>query len=209
MNKDIITNGFNEKTTIRLWNICCSELYDSGINHRNRLTFFMLRNDGNYHLNFSIKDLGYLSDKDNEDIPFKELITFLKKDVGDFFCVVFPFGEDWFEYKDKYVVFKTRESFSKYYNQMLDKVRVRAKDWNNNFIPLSSLALDFLGAEEEGYWLEKAIKRCHGNPYVLCRYLNSFNYKYRNWKTEYDNLHSQKVFAKDELGREISIIINI
>lgn len=96
------------------------------------------------------KDLGYLSDKDNEDIPFKELITFLKKDVGDFFCVVFPFGEDWFEYKDKYVVFKTRESFFKYYNQMLDKVRVRAKDWNNNFIPLSSLALDFLGAEEEG-----------------------------------------------------------
>lgn len=208
--KDVIVSGYS-KETLKWADNCINELYSSGVVVGKRLCHFRME-DNHFNLYYSIKQLGFLSNKkDGTDVTFKRFLSYLKDDIGeDFYCVVFPCEVSYFSYSGKLVVFKTEESFRDTYEKMLASVRVIAYDNLNTALSLENLAFNLVGDYGKRYnRLRNLILNCNGNAQMMVKRLDISGFGYVDWEVVKDDFYSQKIVNKDSLGniRYLEVIL--
>lgn len=109
-NPDILYKGFSDNT-VKYGNGCIKELKSSGISVYDSLCYLINRN-GVFYLFCGSNELGFLSNKnDGTDVNFKKFVISAYKDIGNFYCIAFPCYIEWFPFSNKYIVFKTKDSF--------------------------------------------------------------------------------------------------
>lgn len=197
--KDIIVGGFSSDVN-QLCNLCLNELSSAYIPTKSRLNYFV-KNGGYYHLHSSLRSLGYLSPKDNNDITFKKFISSLRDEVGDFYAVVFPIDVNWFPHFGEIVVYKTEESFAK--TDYIIRKRVQVKDYDsyNSAIAISNIGFNLRCNHDERHQkIVDMLLSCNGNAYAMCKRLNESKAGYTNWKVIKDDYTSQKLESTDDLG---------
>lgn len=191
-NPNIIENGFSDRT-LKLLKKCTSELLDSGVFLDKRLCYFKYQNN-KYHLYFSIKDLGSLGIL---DINFKRLIHSIKKDVGNFYCILLPCSL----YGNNLTVIKNSNCFNDIYENIISKVIIKSYNSKGEVIPLYELAFNLVGSEESKFFkIRKLLTNSNGKAKVMASRLNLSGFSYVGWVVAFDDLHSQKIMYKDSLG---------
>ena len=117
-NPNILYRGFSDNT-IKYGKDCIKELNTSGISVYEELCYLVNR-QGVYYLYCGSKELGFLTNEnDGTDVNFKRFINSVFKDVGHFYCIVFPCYIEWYPFSNKYIVYKTEESF----NDILESIK--------------------------------------------------------------------------------------
>lgn len=210
VNSSIITNGYSDNT-LEWGNICVSELNACDVPLNSRLCYIR-KIDGYFHLFYSIKDLGYLSNKnDGTDVNFKRFLTYLRNDIGeDFHCVVFPCVLEGYPYINKFVVYKTEEAFKPVLEQAVRKAKVVAYNDNGTMLSLSNFAFNLTGGDSERYnKVKNLMLGCKGSASNMVKKLDISGIGYVGWVSVKDDFFSQKVKHKDTLGnvRYLEVIL--
>ncbi|MGV3076459.1 hypothetical protein ACEE21_15380 [Clostridium baratii] len=109
-NPNIIYKGFSDKT-LKYGNDCIKELRNSGISVYDSLCY-LINKEGLFYLYSGSSELGFLTNENDEtDISFKKFVNSAYSDIGSFYCIAFPCYIEWYPFSNKYIAFKTRDSF--------------------------------------------------------------------------------------------------
>lgn len=187
-------SSFSEKTN-KLVDECINELLNCGIPINEKVCYFHLIN-GIWHLNMSVKYLGFLDEKRGDEL-FKALIRSVESDVGhDLICIIFPNNVSGCPYGE-FTVLTDESLVSKILSFISNSVRVIA--YNENRIPESLRNFCFSCGDESS--LRDMLISC-GNARTMASSLNNSGFGYTNWEPVENNYKRMVIGCKDTWGNK-------